>query len=201
MCSSRLPGCCYINISAASRRLRSRALAEREVTPGSALCSQLLEGGRQLSWPGLAGPLALTASQPPPALQDRCAKKSGQESGVKSAHHRASHSTYIASLPARRLRYQPLGSAVLQVLWPAALHTARSLSAWHHPLQRAVGMRGWVVVPPPTVLTNLCWDGGVCPQGQAMNFGFSRGRGRHLECPELNPTWHRMPKSGIVAEK
>lgn len=86
ICSSRLPGCCYINISAASRRLLSwgadpemlpqawRSEASFWEDPGEAGPQQQLQGGiGRLHW------LFPECS----ALGKRCAKKGSLESGVR----------------------------------------------------------------------------------------------------------------------
>lgn len=201
ICSSRLPGCHSINISAVSRRLLSWALTPREVTPGSE--KRPASGRRQARvapaaaarGPGPAVPPVLpAAAQLPPVPRNRCAEKGGLGSGVRSAHDLATPLCPPLWASLARAAPQPASgiSAFLRVLLPRTLYLTRSLSAfkaplWYHLLQEA---------PTPTPTT------GWCPYPvRGCKLWFSRVYGRHFGRPALNPGWHRMSKSGIVVEK
>lgn len=207
MCSSRPLGCCYINISGGPRRLISWALAPREVTPGSGKRSFWEEATRclGLDW------LSLQHSRHPSRHQGPTTgvlTRGGRSQVCNSAHQQPSRSVHLAGLPARaasvpasRLSPPPAGApsprSFTQLGPSQPLRLPSGITSSRSPTR----MRGWVVVPPRMVLTNLCWDSGVCPRCQDMDFGFRGDYGRHFERPVLNPAWHRTPKSGIAAEK
>ena len=92
ICFSRPPGCCYINISAASRRLLSPALTPRGVTPGSAKChaaSFLEEAGQGVSsssWTSCPSWCSQLHPSWPQVPCNRCTKEGGLE---QPAHQQA----------------------------------------------------------------------------------------------------------------
>lgn len=170
---------------------------------------QPASGGRwgHLPWPGLAVPPALTASQPPPVPHTSPATGALRRVRCPVGHHQPSQSAHAAALLVRAASRPAPG---LCGRASAASPGSFTQLVPSQPLRLPSGStyprsppRTWrrVLVPPPAVLTALCWDRGVCPQGQAINFGFRGDCGRHFQRPALNPAGHRMPKSGISAEK
>lgn len=171
ICSSSLPGCCYINRSAASRCLLSRALTPRSY-PGSETCCQ---PGEEASGGGGGGGCPTTAAwglvwlccSIPAATSARQQVCPEGWAGVRCemCPPRGNPSLPASRASLARTASQPApGISVLKFLLPGPftwLGPSQPLGAsfWHHLLQE--GPQGCVGGPPATGLHTLSRDGGA----------------------------------------